>query len=308
MDYFFYILNNVMLPIFLLILAGAVLNIVLKFDIKTLSGLLFNLLIPVMLFLKVYDSDLDGSIVLNVIIAVSLTIFIMYIISFLVSKVFRFSRSETSVFINSSTFFNSGNFSLPLMQLLFNNPFVISVQAIIMLANSILFFTTGVLTAGAGERGIKATLTYIIKMPLMYAITLAFILKNLDIKIYPPIMESMNLIATGYSALAIITLGAQLTQIKVKFLNFKIYLSNFLRLIISPAVAYFLVQLLGITGITAQVIVIAMGAPTAINVVLTSIQMDNEPDFASQAVFSSTLLASITMSLVIFMVFKYMPV
>jgi len=308
LDYFFYILNNVMLPIFLLILAGAVLNIVLKFDIKTLSGLLFNLLIPVMLFLKVYDSDLDGSIVLNVVIAVSLTIFIMYIISFLVSKVFRFSKSETSVFINSSTFFNSGNFSLPLMQLLFNNPFVISVQAIIMLVNSILFFTTGVLTAGAGERGIKATLTYIIKMPLMYAIALAFILKNLDIKIYPPIMESLNLIATGYSALAIITLGAQLTQIRVKFLNFKIYLSNFLRLIISPIVAYFLVQLLGITGITAQVIVIAMGAPTAINVVLTSIQMDNEPDFASQAVFSSTLLASITMSLVIFMVFKYMPV
>lgn len=151
------------------------------------------------------------------------------------------------------------------------------------------------------------TLKYIFKMPLIYAIVTAFVLKNLNINIYHPVKESLNLIALGYSAIAIITLGAQLSKIQIRFSNYKIFLSNFIRLIIGPLIALVLVRLFGVTGLAAQVLIIALGAPTAVNVVLTSIELDNEPEFASQAVFSSTLLASITMSFVIFMVFKYIP-
>lgn len=307
MEYFFFILTNIMLPIFLVILSGAVVNIILKLDIKTLTKLMFNLLIPVMLFMKIYESDLDASVAFDVIIITSGTMFTIYLISFFLSKIFKFSKSEASVFINSSTYFNSGNFSLPLMQLLFNNPFVISIQAIVLLTSSILFFTTGVITAGAGERGIRKTIQYILKLPLLYVMVFALILKNIDIQIYNPIKDALNLISNGFSTIAIITLGAQLSQIKVNLSNIKIYLSNFIRLLGAPIVAYLLVTLFGVQGLVAQVLIIGSGAPTAINVVLTSIEMDNEPEFASQAVFSSTLLASITMTFVIFMVFKYIP-
>ena len=116
------------------------------------------------------------------------------------------------------------------------------------------------------------------------------------------------MLLNSFAALAIITLGAQLTQIKVNFSNAKVYISNILRLLVSPLVAYLWVMFLGIQGLTAQVLVIGLGAPTAVNVVIASIELDNEPEFASQAVFTSTLLASITLSLVIFLVFKFIPI
>lgn len=308
MDYFIYILTNIMLPIFLVILAGAVLSRRANLDVKNMTKLQMNLLIPVMLFTKIYDSDLEASLVLMVTIITSLAIGVSYVLSFVLSKILRFTKQETSVFMNTASFFNSGNFSLPLMNLLYSNPLAVSIQAIIMLVQSILLFTTGVYVAGAGRRSSLDTLKYIFKMPLIYAIVTAFVLKNLNINIYHPVKESLNLIALGYSSIAIITLGAQLGKIQIRFSNYKIFLSNFIRLIVGPLIALIFVMLFGISGLAAQVLIIALGAPTAVNVVLTSIELDNEPEFASQAVFSSTLLASITMSFVIFMVFKYIPV
>ena len=66
-------------------------------------------------------------------------------------------------------------------------------------------------------------------------------------------------------------------------------------------------MILGIEGITAQVLVIAMGAPTAVNVALTSIEFDNKPEFASQAVLTSTALSAVTMTLVIIFVQTVIP-
>jgi len=308
LDYFFNILTNVMLPIFLVILAGAVINLVIKMDVKTLSRLLFNLIIPVMLFLKIYESDLDGALLLQVGLITAGSMSILYILSLTIAKVFKFSRSETSVFVNTSTYFNSGNFSLPLMQILFNNPLVISIQAVIMIVQTTLFFTTGVYTAGAGKKGPKEAIKHILKMPLIYVIIVAVVFKRMEIPIFQPVKEALDLIGSGFSSLALLTLGAQLTQIKLSFSNYKIHMTNFIRLLIAPLIAFTLVTIFGIEGLTAQVLIIGMGAPSAVNVVLTAIELDNEPEFASQAVFSSTLLSSISLSLVIFLVFKYIPV
>lgn len=308
MDYFFYIISNVMLPIFLIIITGAIMNIRFKLDINTLSKLHFNLLVPVLLFVKIYESDVEKSIIGQVTIVTAGSIGVIYLIALIIAKFFKYTKSETSVFINSSSFFNGGNFSLPLIFLLFNSPQAVSIQAIVMLVQTILFFTIGVFVAGTGVRGPKEAIIYILKMPLIYSIILAFLMRATGITIYSPIKESLDMLLNSFAALAIITLGAQLTQIKVNFSNSKVYISNILRLLVSPLVAYLWVMFLGIQGLTAQVLVIGLGAPTAVNVVIASIELNNEPEFASQAVFTSTLLASITLSLVIFLVFKFIPI
>lgn len=108
MDYFIYILTNIMLAIFLVILAGAVLSRRVNLDVKNMTKLQMNLLIPVMLFTKIYDSDLEASLVLMVTIITSLAIGVSYVLSFVHSKILRFTKQETSVFMNTASFFNSG--------------------------------------------------------------------------------------------------------------------------------------------------------------------------------------------------------
>ena len=81
-----------------------------------------------------------------------------------------------------------------------------------------------------------------------------------------------------------------------------------LRLLIAPSIAFAVVILMGIEGITAQVLVIAMGAPTAVNVALTSMEFDNNPEFASQAVLTSTLLSAVTLTIVIILAQQAIPI
>lgn len=307
MTYFSYTFINVILPIFIIITAGAVLNTVFHLDIKSLTKLQFYLLMPSMLFLKVYQSELSRQVITTTT-TVSLIVILSIVgISTLLAKLRGYSKSESSVFINSSTYFNAGNYSLPLIQLLFEDPIAISIQAIILMAHNIAFFTVGIFTAGSGNRSTKDALLYILKMPLLYVMALAAILRSSGIVIPEPIIDPLVILSEGYMAVALLTLGAQLSETKFMLTNTRLYLSSFIRLLVSPAIAYLIVSLMGVQGILARVIVVAFGAPTAVNVVLSSIELDNEPEFASQAVFTSTILSMITINLVIMAAFALIP-
>lgn len=298
---------SVILTIFLIIIFGMFIKKVFDIDIKTMSKLQFYLLMPATLFVKIYESDLSGDIVKSVVIFTVIMIFLLTGISYLIAKLRAYSQTEASVFINTSTYFNAGNYSLPLMQLLFNDPLAVSVQVIVMMINNIMFFTLGIFTAGTGKRGPRRAIEYVLRMPLIYIILSAILLKSTGIMIIDPLWDALNILSNSYIGVALLTLGAQLSQTKFKIKNKRLYLSNFIRLLLSPTIGLLLVSLLGIQGMVARVLVIAMGAPTAVNVVVSSIELDNEPDFAAQAVFTSTLLSLLTISLVIFAVFKLIP-
>ena len=299
---------SVIITIFLMISFGIFIKKVFDIDIKTLSKLQFYLLLPSTLFIKIYESELNGGVVRSVIVYNVLIIFLLTGISFFIARFRGYSQSETSVFVNTSTYYNAGNYGLPLIQLLFNDPLAVSIQVITMMMNNIMFFTLGIFTAGTGKRGPKRALVYVLRMPLLYIILVSILIKSTGIKIPTPLWDALNILANSYIGVALLTLGAQLAETKFKLNNKRLYLTNFIRLIVSPIIGFFLVSLLGIHGLEARVLVIAMGAPTAINVVISSIELENEPDFAAQAVFTSTLLSLITISIVILAVFKLIPV
>jgi hypothetical protein len=307
MTYFSFTFINVILPIFLVIAAGAVMNTAFHIDIKSLTKLQFYILMPSMLFLKVYESQLSSQ-VIKAATTVTLTAIISIVaMSMIIARFRGYSKSESSVFVNSSTFFNSGNYSLPLIQLLFNDPVAVSIQAIILMAHNVAFFTIGIFTASSGNRSPKEALINVLKMPLLYIMAFAAIMKSSGVIIPDPILDPLKILTDGYMAIALLTLGAQLSETKFTISNSRLYLSSFIRLIVSPAIAFLIVTLLGIDGLLARVLVIGLGAPTAVNVVLTSIELDNEPEFASQAVFTSTILSMITINLVIMAAFTLIP-
>ena len=307
MTYFLFTFINVIFPIFIIIMAGALINTIFRIDIKSFTKLQFYLLMPVMLFVKVYESELSGTVISVAATAVVLVILVINLLSRFIAKIRGYSKSESSVFINSSTYFNAGNFSLPITQLLFNDPTALSIQAIILMVHNLTFFTLGIFTAGTGNRSPKDAFIYLFKMPLLYFMGLAAVMRSNGIQIPDPIMDPLLIISDGYMSIALLTLGAQLSETKFTLTNRRIYLSSFIRLLVSPVIAYLIVSAMGLQGIMARVLVIALGAPTAVNVVLSSIELDNEPEFASQAVFTSTILSMVTINLVIMAAFALIP-
>ena len=302
MNYFIFIIINIILPIFIQIILGYVVKKFTNFNNKALAVIQFYIIIPALLFVSMYNTKIDRTIAIKIIIHSIIIFVLLYILSIVLCKFFKYNKTTSSSFTNSICLYNSGNFCLPLVQILYNNPIATSVQIIIMTVQSIVTNTVGIYSVSSGKKNVKQGILEVLKVPMIYCIIIALALRGMGIKVAEPVINAMNSLGSAMVPVALISLGAQLAETRCSFKMPKVYFSNFIRLIISPILAYALVLVLGLKGMVAEIAVISSAAPTAVNSVLLAIQYDSDPDFASQAVFFSTIISSITVSLVIFLV------
>ena len=171
-----------------------------------------------------------------------------------------------------------------------------------MTVQSIITNTVGIYSISSGKKNIKQGILEILKVPMIYCIIIALALRYMNIQVWQPILSATTSLGNSMVPIALISLGAQLAETKYSLKIPKVYFSNLVRLVISPLIAYVLVLILGLKGMTAEIAIISSAAPTAVNSVLLAIQYDSEPDFASQTVFFSTIISSITVSFVILLV------
>ncbi|MBU3113224.1 AEC family transporter [Clostridium lacusfryxellense] len=302
MNYFIYILLNILLPIFIQIFLGYIIKKVTNFNNKPLAVIQLYIIIPALLFVSMYNAKIDRSIAIKISLHSIMIFILLYILSVIISKIFKYNKTTSSSFSNSICLYNSGNFCLPLVQILYNNPIAVSVQIVIMTVQSIVTNTVGIYSVSAGKKNVKQGIVEIMKVPMIYCIVLALLLRGMEINVAKPILNALNSLGSAMVPVALISLGAQLAETKYSFKMPKVYFSNFIRLVISPILAYGLVLLLGLKGMAAEIAVISSSAPTAVNAVLLAIQYDSDPEFASQAVFFSTIISSISVTFVIFLV------
>jgi hypothetical protein len=78
-------------------------------------------------------------------------------------------------------------------------------------------------------------------------------------------------------------------------------MSVVLRLLAGPVVGLGLIFMMGLQGFLAQMLLISTSSPTAVNCMMICLEFDNHPDYAAKAVFYSTLISPVTVTLVIFL-------
>lgn len=312
MQIFAYILINNILPIFILIILGYLLDKKFNLNIYTLSKLNFYIFVPIFAFIQLYTTQLPRE-MLKVMIYALLLLLLNHIVSSLASKFLKFDLSLKNAFINSVMFYNSGNIGVPLITLVFSShPFIIdgktpylslalTTQIVILVIQNIFTNTLGFFNAGQGTMHWKDSIKSILYMPTIYAIPLAMIFKNIPYNLAETsIWPALKYAKDGLVPIALITLGVQLSKTKFNLKNKYGYISNVLRLLGGPVFAYILITILNIEGITAQSLMISSSVPTAVNTALIAVERNNSPDFASQVVMTSTFLSSITLVFVVY--------
>lgn len=304
MSYFWYILLNNVVPLTVMIAVGVVLYRAFKLDIKTLSKLNFYLFSPAIIFKMLYESSISLVILGQTLLFFFLFFALMFILAEIVIRLRRYQGGMIPAMRNTVIFYNSANYGVPLNQLVFvGDPFTLSIQIIIMMMQSLLPNTYGIYSVNASKRNdIRKTLRTIMTLPVIYIIPLAFLMKGLDIPVPGPIYAPINYISNAFIATALITLGVQLGSMKWK-LNFSdVMLANVLRLLIGPAVGFGIVMAMGIEGVMAQALVLSCAVPSSLSSVLIAVEYDNEPEFTSQVVFSSTVFSIFTVTSVIYLI------
>ncbi|EDY18979.1 putative permease [Chthoniobacter flavus Ellin428] len=106
-------------------------------------------------------------------------------------------------------------------------------------------------------------------------------------------------ISEGLVAFALITLGVQLSQTKVRQSLPRLGWALGLRLLIAPGIAAALVPIFGFKGQEATIMIVSSSFPTAVNTALIAHEFNADSQFAAAAVFYSTLLSMFTVTLLI---------
>lgn len=305
MGNFIFIFINIIIPVFLQIALGYGLHKKFNLNVGTLIKIQFYAFLPSLLFVKIYETELSKEIIFTIILYSLILFSILYLVSWLVTKLNKYPAPLAKAFINSVCFYNSGNYCLPIIELLYNDPFALSIQIIITMAQNITSNTIGIFNASSGNQNKMQALVSTLKMPMGYAIALALLLKAMKINMWGPLLSTVSILGEGLVPLALFTLGVQLANVSINFKIPKVYLSNVIRLVLSPMIAYIITLIMGMNGVIAQVMIISAAAPTAVNTALMAIEFDNETEFASHAVFSATVFSAFTVTLVIYLVTSF---
>lgn len=297
------ILVKIVIPIFVLFTVGFVAQKMLKMDSRTFSRMNIYIFVPAVLFTKIYNANVTMSFFWQMLIYILLIQFAMMALGEAASRILKYPREKRKAFCNSLVFFNSGNYGLPLVDLAFKgNPIALTSQVFILVIQNVMVNTFGVFQASSGKSNYKKALKNILLMPTLYVLAIVIIIKILKIHVPTPILTPITYISQAFIATATITLGVQLAEIKGSFKLNHAFMSAFIRLIISPVLGFLLIMLLGIKGILAESMIIGVSMPSAVNTAILAKEFNNEPEYATQVVFVSTILSAFTLSLVIFFV------
>jgi malate permease and related proteins len=301
-DIFLLILLHVILPVFFLVGLGALLHRIFHFDMNTLSKLNVYVLLPAVGFANIYESNINGDVLLDVLAFLLLQNGALIAISTVMAKLMKLDRSLAATFQNTIVLNNSGNFGIPVSQLVFHQqPLGLSIQIVVTIFQNFLTNTYGVFNfISASQKKGKVTAEFL-KNPIIYALLLGLLFRSLDIPLPSFIWNPLQNVANAFLAIALLTLGAQVAYINLKQLPPLLYLSVFSRLLLSPAVAAVIIFALHLEGVTAQALFIASSYPCSRNTALYALEYGHHPDYAAQAVFVSTLLSSVTVTMIVYL-------
>ncbi len=304
-------LQNI-LPIFILVTLGYFVSRKFNLDIGTLNKIVFWLLVPAFTFANLYVTDIGVDALKALSIAVLILLSNM-VIGVVISKVRKYDNGMENAFQNAVMFYNSGNIGIPLITLVFSTgaflvdgqtPYLgiaLTTQIMVLVVQNVSVNTLGYFNAGRANLHWKDALMNVLKMPAIYTVTLAFLLKLVPFDFTTlPVWPAILYLKSALVPMALTILGAQLAKSKFQFNNKTAWLAVFIRLIVGPVLALLFVTLFGLRGILAQTLLISSAVPTAVNSALVAVECDNHPDFATQVVILSTLFGGVTLIGVIY--------
>jgi len=305
-----HIFYSIVFPILLIAAIGWVLQRRFGLEMGTLRRLNFYFVIPCLMYHAIVTSTLSAENVGKVFAFAGLMLLGNGVFAFVVARLRGVHPGHRNTLLMRAMLHNSGNYGLPLQESAFG-PAGMALQIFYTLARNLAHFTIGVVLAAGGRTSHwKENLVHIAKFPPLYALAagaVTVLLRNaLGPQVKPiakalaPFWQVINYLRDAFIAVALGTLRAQPALVRRGARHYPVPTSVILRLLAGPAIGLGMVYLLGLRGFLAQVMFVAAATPTSVNTMLLCLEFDNNPQYASKAVFYSTLLSPVTVTGVIF--------
>jgi len=268
-------------------------------DSTTLNKIVVNIAIPSLIFLAMYGADLSN---INTLLPITIICLITGVLSGIVVYLFARSRGYSEkkkwTVVGTSTLFNSGFLGYPVVLGVYGSTGM--VRAVFYdMGSTILFLCLGILFivifGGKYSSIIKRTVLF----PPLWGIILGITVNLLHLNPGQLPLDVLKYLSGAAIPIIMISLGLSLEVGGLKdYLDAATFVST-VRLIISPAIAFVLVTLLGFSYINSTVTVVEAGMPSAMLSLVLAASYDLDIKAAAACIFMSTVFSMITLPILI---------
>ncbi|MCP3394730.1 AEC family transporter [Bradyrhizobium sp. CCGB12] len=302
-------------PVFALIAAGyaAVLfRFVSEGAHKGISEFAFSIAIPALLFRTIVVSEFSDVSPWRMWGAYYGALAITWIAALILSALLRKKREDSEdgvVFAIGSVYGNIVMLGIPLTLSALGNE-AAGPMALILSVNTPLLWLCGTLQMEFVSRKqttsplsiIWPVITDLARNPIMLAIGFGLVWRLGGLGLHPVVDRTIELLAQAGSPAALIALGINLFRFEVKGEKLSILMMCALKLMVMPAAAFLLAKLLNLPPLAAGVAVLLAAMPTGANAYIFAVQYQRLVNPVSGAVALGTLLAAVTLPVVVVMV------
>lgn len=298
-----HIFADVCLPVFVSVGLGWMLDRRFRLHLESMVKLNIYLMVPAFIFTRVMATELSGQESLRIVVFTCAVIALMFVCSLVAGRVFRFTAGQKQALSLATMFYNSGNFGLPLVTLAFGHA-AAAVQIYVLATMNVATFTVGLFLAqshGDAPGKHRRALLSVLRQPTLYAVVAGLLCHGMGwpVQHVTWIWKPLELLSDCLIGFALVTLGVQMSQTKPAPFRAPLWSAMVIRLALAPVVAALLAKAFGFSPQTSASLILAAGAPTAVNTALLAHEFGGDISFATSAVYYSTLFSLLTTTVVL---------
>jgi predicted permease len=295
---------DVLLPVTIVVASGYALRRRFELDLPSLNRLSMYVLGPALIFTTIVRIDVAGSEALRIVVASVAVCLGIGVIGLIIGAVIRLERSSLAALLLCVMFMNSGNYGLPTSRFAFGEA-GFQRALLYFIAQTIMAQTLAVPIASAGRSDLRSAMRQMFAMPQIYAVALGLLARFSGIDLLHrsdalgSAFRGVALIADAALPLLLLLLGMQLANgTTVEDVRLTAVVAV-LRLGVSPILAYGIARALALDDLALRVVVLEASMPSAVNMVLYSLEFNARPRFVAGVVVVTTLLSLVTLTLLL---------
>lgn len=292
---------NVCLPILVVMGLGWLMDRKFHFHLESLVKLNIYLMVPAFIFTRVIDTELRNDEALKIVAFTACIIASMCVLSIVASRLLHLNPARAQAMKLATMFYNSGNYGLPLITLAFGHEGA-AVQVYVLATMNVATFTVGLFLAHErhdrpGQH--RKALMSVLRQPTLYALLAGASCRAFHLPVQHLVWfwQPLQLLQGCLIAFALVTLGVQMSQTKPTPFKAPMLAAMGIRLLISPFVAFGMCHLFGFSKEASASLILAAGAPTAVNTALLAHEFGGDSAFAASSVYYSTAFSVVTTTL-----------
>lgn len=303
---------NTVLPILFVALIGygaARLGALKHDEVKVISKLAFNIILPVLLFISTAKADLPSHLPWRLLASYFIPVLLVFAVAWLLAKfVFGYQPQQQSVFAMGASYSNVTIVGIPLSVFALGEAALFPLLIIISVHNLVLYSLGFVLA----ERqrlswnkllsSLGQILLKLVKTPITASLLLGLIVNVTAMPWYPPVLASVELLAKAGVPLALFALGAALQQYQLRGQVPAAILLMLLNMVLLPGlVGVFAFYIFELPDIWAKAILLIAAMPVGLSAYVFAQQYQQVAATIASSILLSSVVSIFSLSLVLYL-------